>query len=81
MRSAQESFVKVRGRKMGYYDFDDHFWAPYEVCQQKSEIVAQEEKFSLIEKLHSCLRRLRHRNMAISELHNEENLPNKNSEK
>ena len=74
MRSAQETFVKVRGEKMGYYDFNDHFWAPHEACKQKSEIVAQQEQLSIIEKLHSWLHSLGYRKIESSEQHNELNL-------
>ncbi len=60
---------------MGYYDFNDHFWAPYEACKHKSAIVAQEEQLSIIGKLHSWLRSLRHTNIEISEQQRELNLP------
>ena len=66
---------------MGYYDFDDHFWSPHEVCQQKSKIVAQEEEFSFIKKLQGYLQRFRKRKTENSEPQNEVNLTNKNSEK
>ncbi len=65
---------------MGYYDFDDHFWSPHEVCKQKSQIVTQEEEFSLIKKLQGYLRRFKKRNTENSKPENEVNLPNKNSE-
>lgn len=71
MRSAQETFVKVRSKKMGYYDFNDHFWSPHEACKQKSE----EEQLSIIDKLHSWLRILRHSNIEISEPEKKLNLP------
>ena len=50
---------------MGYYDFNEHFWAPYEVCAQKSQIVPQEEYFSIVERLHSWLRGVRHSNFSF----------------
>ena len=53
---------------MSYYDFDDHFWAPYEVCGQKSEIVTQEEYFSIIGKLYSWLRGVRHSSIETLEI-------------
>ena len=56
------------------------FFVAIETCKQKSEIVAREEKFSLIAKLHSWLQSLRRTNLESSEQHNELNLPNKNSE-
>ena len=65
---------------MGYYDFNDHFWSPNEACKQKSEIVAQEEQFSIVAKLHIWLRSLRHKNIESSDDRNEFNLPPKNSE-
>lgn len=45
---------------MGYYDFDDHFWAPHQVCKQKSQTIDQEEYFSeyfsIMGKLYNWLR-------------------------
>ncbi|MEC4806103.1 MAG: hypothetical protein SAJ12_06310 [Jaaginema sp. PMC 1079.18] len=33
---------------MGYYDFDDHFWQPCEVCAQKAQETDEKAgKFSL----------------------------------
>ncbi len=49
---------------MGYYDFDDHFWAPHQVCKQKSQTIAQEEYFSeyfsILGKLNNWLRGFKH---------------------
>ena len=59
---------------MGYYDFDDHFWSPHQVCKQKSKIVAQEEKFSLIKKLLGYLQRFRKRKTESSKPQNKVNL-------
>ena len=66
---------------MGYYDFDDHFWSPHEVCKQKSKVVAQEEEFSLINKLQGYLQRFRNRNTEDSKTQNEMNLNPKILEK
>ena len=55
MGSAQGTFVQVRGKIMGYYDFNDHFWSPHEACKQKSKIVAQEEESSVVDKLQDWL--------------------------
>ncbi len=70
MRSAQTTLVEVRGTLMGYYDFNDHFWSPYEACKQKSALVEQQEQLSLMDKFHNWLRSLRHKNIDISEQHN-----------
>ena len=59
---------------MGYYEFNDHFWSPHEACQQKSEIVNQEEKLSIIAKLQNWLRTLKHSKIASPEQHDELNL-------
>ncbi len=32
---------------MGYYDFDDHFWSPREVCAQVPKKEPQERKFKV----------------------------------
>ncbi len=65
---------------MGYYDFNDHFWSPNEACKQKSEIVVQEEQYSIIGKLHIWLRSLKHKNVESFDSQNELKLPYKNSE-
>ena len=52
---------------MGYYEFNDHFWAPNEACKQKSAIVEQKEQLSIIKKFHNWLLSLRHRNIEVSE--------------
>jgi hypothetical protein len=31
-----------KAQSMGYYDFDDHFWSPQEVCTQAPSKVNQE---------------------------------------
>lgn len=31
-----------KAQEMGYYDFDDHFWSPREVCAQAQAKKAQE---------------------------------------
>ena len=40
---------------MGYYDFNDPFWSPHEACKQKSAIVIQEEKSSVVDRLQNWL--------------------------
>ena len=35
---------------MGYYDFDEHFWSPQEVCGQIRESL-DENRFSFIKKI------------------------------
>ncbi len=60
---------------MGYYDFNDHFWAPHEACQQKSELANQKEQLSIIDKLHSWVRNLRYRKTENFEQHDKLNLP------
>ncbi len=35
---------------MGYYDFDEHFWSPQEVCGQTRESL-DENRFSFIKKI------------------------------
>ena len=40
---------------MGYYDFDEHFWAAHEVCGQQTEIVAPKMRFLTLRKLFSWL--------------------------
>jgi hypothetical protein len=32
---------------MGYYDFNDHFWSPLEVCAQAPKKEASEKKFKI----------------------------------
>jgi hypothetical protein len=32
---------------MGYYDFNDHFWSPLEVCAQGSKKEPSEKKFKI----------------------------------
>ena len=36
---------------MGYYDFDEHFWAADEVCGQQPEIVTRKSRFFSLRKL------------------------------
>ncbi len=43
--------ITLRGRQMGYYDFDEHFWAAHEVCGQQPEIVARKTRFFSLRKL------------------------------
>ncbi len=52
---------------MGYYDFNDHFWAPNEACKQKSAIIEPKEQLSLAKKLNYWLRSLRHEKVDIPE--------------
>ena len=33
---------------MSYYDFDDHFWAPHEVCAQAPQAKVANHPFSLV---------------------------------
>jgi hypothetical protein len=35
-------YIHQESIKMGYYDFDDHFWSPREVCAQAPAKEAQE---------------------------------------
>jgi hypothetical protein len=32
---------------MGYYDFNDHFWSPLEVCAQAPKKQSSEKKFNV----------------------------------
>lgn len=57
---------------MGYYDFNDHFWAPHEVCKQK--IVPQYQQFSFIEKLHKWFKSFRYSTKEILETASEKEL-------
>ena len=40
---------------MGYYDFDEHFWAVHEVCGQQPKIVARKIRFFSLRKLFSLV--------------------------
>lgn len=33
---------------MGYYDFNDHFWSPREVCAQAPQKQPQTERFGFL---------------------------------
>lgn len=32
---------------MGYYDFDDHFWSPREVCAQAPQLETRQDFFNI----------------------------------
>ena len=38
---------------MGYYDFDDHFWSPLEVCAQAPKKQSPEKKFNVTDLVQS----------------------------
>ncbi len=40
---------------MGYYDFDEHFWAANEVCGQQAEIVNSPTRFFSLRELFSLV--------------------------
>ena len=49
---------------MGYYDFNDHFWSPREVCAQAPKKQAPEKKFNvtnLVQTIFNGIHRPSHR--------------------
>jgi|GEM_PF-3374369 hypothetical protein len=43
---------------MGYYDFDDHFWSPREVCAQVPKKDTQDRFFKVHKLLHPIFRKV-----------------------
>lgn len=43
---------------MGYYDFDDHFWSPQEVCAQTPTKVNQEPSLRVPKLLETIFRKV-----------------------
>ena len=40
---------------MGYYDFDEHFWSPVEVCVQAPQKESRKRKLNMTELIQSLL--------------------------
>ena len=55
MRGVPINSVVFQGKEMSYYDFDDHFWAPHEVCGQRTEIVDSNNLLFSLRKLYSLI--------------------------
>ena len=60
MRGVPINQVIFQGKEMSYYDFDDHFWAPHEVCGQNIEIVDRKNLLFFIKKLYSWIFKQHH---------------------
>jgi hypothetical protein len=51
---------------MGYYDFNDHFWSPLEVCAQAPKKQPPEKKIRITNLIHTIFSVMPHSNKSVT---------------